>query len=815
MTLESLKDGENGVITKIKGRGAFRKRIIEMGFVKGKEVSVIKNAPLKDPVEYQVMGYQVSLRRSEANLIEVVTSKEITNNNHNFNGVIDKRILRKSAVEKGKTIDIALVGNPNSGKTTFFNFASNSKEHVGNYAGVTVDSKEAKVTFNGYTLNITDLPGTYSLTPYSPEELYVRDFILDRMPDVVINTVDSSNLERNLYLTTQLIDMDIKVVVGLCMFDELEKRGDKFDYEFLGKMIGIPFIPMVCPKGRGIKEIFKKVIDIYEDKDPNVRHVHLNYGEEIEKSINSIQEAIWQDKSLTDKVSSRYYAIKLLEKDEKILKKLAFSLNYNNIIKIAHAEINRLENCFKEDSETLITEAKYGFISGALMETYKPKPVLPGKLSQSSKIDRLLTHKYLGFPIFIFFLWIMFQTTFSVGAYPMAWIDWVVGQLGYFVNNILPESMIKDLLIGGVIDGVGGVIVFLPNILILFFFISLMEDTGYMARVAFIMDKLMHLIGLHGRSFIPLIMGFGCNVPAIMATRTIKNRGDRLLTMLILPLMSCSARLPVYILIAGAIFPAHAGNVIFSIYLTGILLSIIIAIIFKKTLFKIQEIPFVMELPPYRIPTLKATTRHMWNKGAQYLKKMGGVILIASVIIWVLGYFPGNVEFSKDFDREMKMATNETVLKQLQLEKESEHQANSYIGRIGKFIEPVFYPLGFDWKMSVALITGAAAKEVVVSTMAVLYQAEEQSDDFSASLTNKLREQTYETGKRKGQRIFTPVAAYSFLLFVLIYLPCFAVVAAIRKESGHWKYAAFTIFYTTALAWVVAFLVFQVGGILY
>ncbi|MBN2520140.1 MAG: ferrous iron transport protein B, partial [Bacteroidales bacterium] len=607
MTLENLKSREKGIITKIKGRGAFRRRIMEMGFVKGKEVTVIKNAPLKDPVEYKIMGYEVSLRRTEADLIEVITPSELKLSGSHYNGVIDNHKIRKAATEKSKIINIALVGNPNSGKTTLFNCISKSNERVGNYAGVTIDSKESKISFQEYKLNIIDLPGTYSLSPYSPEEIFVRNYILNKMPDVVINIVDASNLERNLYLTTQLIDMDIKMVIALNMYDELDKKGDEFDFVYLGKMLGIPIIPTVSCRSKGIDELFIKAIEVYEDKDPNVRHVHLNYGPEIEQSINKIQEIIWKDKSLTDKVSSRFFAINLLKKDREIEKYLSESSNSEEIKKTADIEIQRLENNFYEDTETLITEAKYGFINGALTETFKPKPDISEKLPKSSKIDRFLTHKYLGFPIFIFFLWIMFQATFSLGAYPVEWIEWLVSQLSLLIHNIIPDSIIKDLLVDGIIGGVGGVIVFLPNILILFFFISLMEDTGYMARVAFIMDKLMHLIGLHGRSFIPLIMGFGCNVPAIMATRTIRNRNDRLLTMLIIPFMSCSARLPVYILIAGAIFPGHAGNVIFSIYLIGILLSIIVAIVFKKTLFKAKEVPFVMELPPYRIPTMKAT----------------------------------------------------------------------------------------------------------------------------------------------------------------------------------------------------------------
>ncbi len=818
MTLENLATGESGIITKVRGRGAFRRRMLEMGFVKGKEVRVIKNAPLKDPIEYELLDYKISLRRSEARLVEIITPEEALNqdNIRSFNGTIDVNSFRKKAVEKGKVIDIALVGNPNSGKTTLFNYASGSKERVGNYAGVTVDLKIAVFKQKGYTFNIVDLPGTYSISAYNPEELYVRRYILNSMPDIIINVLDASNLERNLYLTTQLIDMDVKVIIALNMYDELKKNETSLDYDFLGKMIGIPIIPTVSSKGKGIKNIFDKAIEVYEDKDEITRHIHINYGEEAEKSIQRIQEVIRKQKKITDKYSSRFYAIKLLEKDKGAHETLSEYENYSEINEIAIKEIKRLEKNIDDETDTYLTDAKYGFIAGALKETLVRKALKKEKPSLTERIDNYLTHKYFSFPIFLFFLWIMFQATFSIGAYPMQWIESFVELLGGMANNFLPEGFFKDMLIGGIIDGVGGVIVFLPNILILFFFISLMEDTGYMARVAFIMDKLMHFLGLHGKSFIPLIMGFGCNVPAIMATRTIKNPGDRLVTMLILPFMSCSARLPVYILIAGAVFPHHAGNVIFSLYLFGILLSIIFAIIFKSTLFKQKEFPFVMELPPYRKPTIRVTISHMWFKGKQYLKKMGGVILIASVIIWLLGYFPRNHEYSKNYDQliENTKPQNHELINQLKIEKESERLEKSFIGYIGKFIEPVIRPLGFDWKMGVSLVTGMAAKEIVVSTMAVLYQAGDDNAT-SGSLTTNLQNQTYQSGKKIGQQVFTPIVAYSFLLFVLIYLPCIAVIAAIKREAEGWKWAAFLVFYTTFAAWSVSFIVYQVGSFIF
>jgi len=813
MKLSQLKDNEVGYITKVRGRGAFRKRITEMGFVKGKKITVIKNAPLKDPVEYSIMGYELSLRRSEASLIEVITKEEAKQLEINrYNGVISEEILKTSARKKGKEIQVALVGNPNSGKTSLFNFASRSKEHVGNYSGVTVDSKSAQCKIRDYTLNITDLPGTYSFSTYSPEELHVRKYIFGEMPDVVINVIDASNLERNLYLTTQLIDMDIKVIIALNMYDELRKKGDEFDFESLGKMIGIPIIPTIGSKGFGINDLFKKVIEVYEDKDPSVRHIHINYGKDVEKSIRNIQDEIWENKKLTDIVSSRFYAIKLLEKDASANFTLSKWGNYETIKEVAEKEIKQLESLITEDSETIITDAKYGFIAGALKETYKGN--INTRRKKTERIDKFLTHKYFGFPFFIFFLWFMFQSTFTLGQYPMEWIDFFVNLLGESISKIMADGPLKDLLINGVIGGVGGVIIFLPNILILFFFISLMEDTGYMARAAFIMDRIMHKIGLHGRSFIPLIMGFGCNVPAIMATRTIENRQNRILTMLINPFMSCSARLPVYVLIISAFFIERPGLVLFSIYIIGIAVAAIVAIIFKKTIFKSKETPFVMELPPYRVPTLRNLTRHMWFKGAQYIKKMGGVILVASIIIWALGYYPKNIEYSVNYDEKIEQITKEDAsnkdeqIHQILAEKTSEKQAKSYIGRIGKFIEPVMKPLGFDWKMSVSILSGVAAKEIVVSTMGVLYQAEEE--ESMNNLINRLQNEKDEN----GNPIFTPLVAYGFLIFILLYFPCIASIVAISKESGHWKWAIFTMLYTTFLAWFMSLLIHQIGSLI-
>lgn len=831
MRLSELKEGEKGIITKVMGRGAFRKRLIEMGFVRGKEVSVTKYAPLKDPIEYNIMDYEVSLRKSEANLVEILLFDDIKNeillpSNGSFS--INEEDWKQQAIERGKEINVALVGNPNCGKTTLFNYAAGTDEHVGNYSGVTIDAKIGKLKQNGYKFYITDLPGTYSISAFSPEELFVRKHIINEMPDVVVNVVDASNLERNLYLSSQLIDMDIKVVIALNMYDELEKKKAELDIEMLSTLLGIPIIPTVASKGRGIEELFDKIAQVYDDQATCQRHIHINYGKEIENSIKSIQKKIKirENQWLSDKISTRFLAIKLLENDEDVFDIVSKCRNINGIKNETSKQTQKLKIHLRDDSETLITDSRYGFIAGALHETYKDGTI--DRFKTTKAIDVLITHKFWGFPIFFLFLYLMFISTFKLGEYPMQWIDWIVQYTAGLLQKFMPEGMLKDLIVDGIIQGVGSVIVFLPNILILFLFISLMEDTGYMGRVAFIMDKLMHKIGLHGKSFIPLLMGFGCNVPAIMSTRTIENRGDRLLTMLINPFMSCSARLPIYLLIVGTVFFKNAGIVLFGIYSSGILMAILVAILFKKTIFKSKEAPFVMELPPYRMPTIKVIFKHVWHKGRSYLKKMGGIILIASIIIWALGYFPRHKNIEKQYQLKIENLQNEYYqnlgfltenkkdsaiialdndIEILQKSFMAEHQAKSFIGMIGHFFEPIMRPLGFDWKMTVGVISGVSAKEIVVSTLGVLYQSEDEEN-----LSETLKTATYETGKLKGKKIFTPITALSFLAFVLIYFPCLATIAAVKKESGSWKWALFMVGYTTVLAWIVAFGIYQIGN---
>ena len=816
--LADLQNNDVAVITSVTGQGAFRKRITEMGFIKGKTVRVIKNAPLQDPVEYEIMGYNISLRRSEASMIRVSSEINIQNDKQNgFGTTLAENIVKTQTEVKTKLINVALVGNPNSGKTTLFNYASGSHERVGNYGGVTVDAKEGVIKQNGYLLKVVDLPGTYSITEYSPEELFVRRHLMDASPDIVVNVIDASNLERNMFLTTQLIDMNVKVIIALNMYDELEQKGMEFRYKELGKMLGIPIIPTIAVKNRGINELIKKITEVYEDHDPDVRQVNINYGNSIEDSISKIRQLIEKNKEFAGNFSSRYLAIKLLEGDKTTLQLLNGYPNRNNIAAQAKVEMYKLETEFGESAETIITDARYGFIEGALRETLIDSTA--GLIPKKRDIDHILTHRIWGFPVFIFFMWLMFQATFTLGNYPMDWIDAGVTYLGKLISTTMPAGALQDLIVDGILCGVGGVIIFLPNILILFFFISLMEDTGYMARVSFIMDRLMHKIGLHGKSFIPLLMGFGCNVPAIMATRTLENRKDRIMTMLITPFMSCSARLPVYVLIISAFFAKNQGLVLFSIYVIGIIIAILVALVLKNTVFSKQDVPFVMELPPYRIPTLKNTTAHMWHKGQQYLKKMGTFILLASILIWGLSYYPRHVKYSNDYDAQISSVSadaslteseKQSVVSDLELSKASEHQEKSYIGRIGHFIEPAIQPLGFDWKIGISIVTGLAAKEIVVSSMGVLYHAGKDANEKSGSLIEKLQEQKYSSGSLTGQKVFTPLVAFSFMLFILIYFPCVAVIAAIKKESS-WKWATFTMFYTTLIAWGVAFTVFQVG----
>ena len=833
MKLSELKTGERAVIVKVNGHGSFRKRIIEMGFVRGKLVKVVLNAPLKDPIEYEIIGYKISLRREEADKIEVLSESEAkevmaaqepvppieasdcedmpasardteAGVHGNGDALIEKEMAHLAA-ERRKMIRVALVGNPNCGKTSLFNIASGSHEHVGNYSGVTVDAKEGKFEYGGYKFTLVDLPGTYSLSAYSPEELYVRRNLIEEVPDVVINVVDASNLERNLYLTAQLIDMNLRVVMALNMFDELKAKKDELDITTLGHLLGLPVVPTVSRNGEGIPELFDMVIRIYERNTPQLsRHIHINHGAEIEKSIDRIKLLLQKNEEIRFKYSTRYLAIKYLENDKDIEKVVEALPNRDEIIAARFEEQKRIDELMQTTTESAIVDAKYAFIQGALAETYHPYKGQRRKNTVTDKIDAVVTNRWLAFPIFFLMLYLVFECTFVIGDYPMQWIEWLVEKFGDFVAAYMKDGAVKDLIVDGIIGGVGSVLVFLPNILLLYMFISLLEDSGYMARAAFIMDKLMHKMGLHGKSFIPMIMGFGCNVPAIMAARTIESRKSRLITILVIPLMSCAGRLPIYILIVGAFFPHYGGLVMLGIYALGIVLAVLSAKVMSRFI-KDDDLPFVMELPPYRVPTAKSVFRHTWEKGKQYLHKMAGIILICSVIIWFLGYFPNH----KAYD---------TV---------AEQQENSYIGYIGKAIEPVLEPLGFDWKMGVGILSGIGAKELVVSSLGVMYSAEEAEYEESGSLaatsdsnlqddwaTSEVR-QTEDSGdtmlQRALQRAMTPASALAFMVFVLLYFPCIATFVAIKQEAGGWKWAIGSAVYTVILAWVMAFIVYRIA----
>ncbi len=821
MKLSEVNHNNTVVISKVLGHGSFRKRISEMGFIKGKEVKVIKKAPFNGPLELKILNYNISLRKTEADLIEVVSVNEFDKTtNGNYEGVTHLKTNHVDNSARSKIINIALVGNPNSGKTSLFNFISGSKEKVGNYSGVTIDIKKATFKTKGYTFNFYDLPGTYSLTAYSKEEIYVRKFIYEQTPDIVINVLDATNIERNLFLTTQLIDMDLRVVVALNMFDELERKNLFLDKDEIAKLLGIPFVPTISSKGIGLEKLIEKVINVFEGNDNISRHIHINYGRDLEKSIKITRDKIRENKPITDKLSSRFLAIKILEKDKHVFELLEHYPNFDQIKETTAKEIKKIESLENEDSETVITNAKYSFITGALKETFKDPNL--NKKTRSEKIDRILTDKYLGFLLFTSILFMMFFATFKLGSYPTNWIDMGISAFGNFISGIMPDGMLKDLFVNGIIHGAGSVLVFLPNILILFFFIAILEGTGYMARAAFIMDKIMHRFGLHGRSFIPLIMGFGCNVPAILATRSLRNKGDRLLTMLIIPFMSCSAKLPVYILLISAFFEKYQALYLIGLYLIGIIFAFITAQILNKTVFKNKETPFVMELPAYRLPTFRNIVYHMWDKTQHYLKKIGSVVLIGVIIIWALEYFPRETEKSQYFTNEISIVQNNPKLdnsdKEYQIENikhdlEADRLTNSYLGRIGKGIQPALQPLGFDWKMSISLLAGLPAKEIIVSTMGVLYQSNDS--ESTVNLQNKIQNEQHKTGKLKGQKVFITPSILSFLIFILIYFPCFGVIATIKSESGSWKWAAFTVVYTTLLAWVAAFIVFNVSSLFF
>lgn len=811
MLLSDLQTGEKGIVVRVAGHGAFRKRIIEMGFIKGVEVQSVLNAPLNDPIKYRIMNFEVSLRRADASKVEIVTPEEAEReivDHADYRGIeAEETKLHHVAEHHAKTINVALVGNPNCGKTSIFNVAAHAHEHVGNYSGVTVDEKLGTFEHGGYTFNLVDLPGTYSLSAYSPEELYVRKHILEQNPDIILNVVDGSNLQRNLYLTTQLIDMDITMVMALNMYDELTKSGDKLDIDQLSTLLGMPIVPTTGRNGKGIGTLFDTIIEVFEGNEKKSRHIHVNHGEELEGCIAKLRTELYEH-GFSDEISTRFLSIKLLENDRQLEQYVSEHDPDGSVIKMrshiaeeykrgsgrrlveGETKGHKVEvEAEHQDIESAITDAKYAFIRGALAECYV-KNEKSNLHALTDKIDAIVTHRWLGYPVFLVLMFITFFCTFAVGQYPMDWIDALFSWLGDTVGNAMSEGSLRSLLVDGIISGVGSVIVFLPNILILYLFISFMEDSGYMARAAFIMDKLMHRMGLHGKSFIPMIMGFGCNVPAIMATRTIEDRKSRLLTMLVVPMMSCSARIPTYVILISAFFSRHAALILTGLYALGMVMAVLMAKLFSRFFVKGESLPFVMELPPYRMPTAKAVLRHTWEKGKEYLQKMGTIILGASIIVWALGYFPHHDRY-------------ETAHEQME---------HSYLGMIGKTIEPVMAPCGFDWRQSVSLLAGVAAKEVVASTMGVLYaSAEEEAVLDEVGMDS-------DEGELRISRLvhgnMTPISAASMLIFILLYMPCLSTVIAIKNESGRWRWALFTAVYTIVLAWLMSFAFFQIATLI-
>lgn len=791
MRLSDLKPGQSAVVVKVLGHGAFRKRMIEMGFVKGRTVKDMLQAPLNDPVKYSLMGYEVSLRRSEAAQV-VVAEVDAQGHPRPDNDQATSEI--PLAPGHLSAINVALIGNPNCGKTSLFNVASGAREHVGNYSGVTVDAKTGTFRQDDVTFRIVDLPGTYSLACYSPEELYVRKYLRDNEPDVIVNIVDATNLERNLYLTTELINMNRPMVIALNMFDELKQKGISLDYKKLSEMIGVPIVPTVARTGEGIRQLFDAVIAVAEDRHAVVRHVHVTLGKELEQSVGVLNRALKADPDLRPRFSPRYMAIKLLENDKEVESLVEGTKDAKEIFELRDREVERLAEVFPgEDVSSLIAGESYGFISGALAETMEQNPV--DSADTTRVLDAIVTNRLFGFPIFLAIMAFIFWATFSVGQYPMDWIEAAVGWLGSLVEQYMPDGPLKDLIGDGIIGGVGGVIVFLPNILILYFCLSFLEDSGYMARAAFIMDKVMHRMGIHGKSFIPLVMGFGCNVPAIMSTRSIESRSSRLITILINPFMSCSARVPIYVLLIGAFFPDHATLAFMSLYILGILVAVLTARMLRRFYFKADETPFVMELPPYRLPTFKASCRHMWAKGEQYLRKMGGVILVASIIVWALNYFPLHDEQASTPSFEAEQIDEGRI----------DTSRDSYLEMAGKAVNPVMEPAGFHWRATVAVLAGIPAKEIVVSSLGVLYTGDEEVAE------SKLSERIKTPNPVTGKPDFTSASALAFMVFVLLYFPCMATLVAIVKETGHWGYGLFSVVYNTAVAWLAAVITYQIA----
>ena len=717
-----------------------------------------------------------------------------------------------------KTITVAVAGNPNSGKSTLINAVAGTRLHVGNWPGVTVEKKEATLNFQDRRIRLVDLPGTYSLSPYTQEEIIARDYLVHEKPDVIINVVDATNLERNLYLTVQFMELGIPIVMALNIYDEAEKKGYRVDTSAMENMLGVTVVPTVSTKKTGLKELFEAVVETAEQSSGHSPK-KLRYDEDIESAVSVLEQNIVKVYPvLADTYPLRWLAYKIMEGDEHVLRELDAEIERLSV----GAIVSHLRDAHESDLESIMADARYAQAAGLTKEVLK-RPEIK-KIELTEKIDRIVLNRFLGIPIFLAAMWLVFKLTFDVATPFVDWIDamaagpftrWTEAGMTFIGAPDWTISLVAD----GIIAGVGFVLVFVPVIFAMMFFITFLEGSGYMARAAFVMDRAMHTMGLHGKSFIPMLLGFGCNVPAIYATRTLENPKDKALTALLVPLMSCGARLPVYVLFTGVFFSAYAGTVLWSLYVLGIALAVLMGIIFKRTLFKGETPMFIMELPPYRMPSFRSLMIHTWEKGKHFLIKAGTYILAVSVLVWFLLNLPWGVENKKD----------------------------SFLGRTGQVIAPVFEPLGFgNWEAASSLITGVIAKEIVVGTMGEIYGTEagtaEQGeapsfiDDLKTTGTSfagavsdsainvfstfgiasiSAEEDEEHTGlKSKVQGAFTPLSAYAFMVFVLLYMPCVVVAIALRQEFGTWKWFGIAFAYQTALAWTVAFMIYQGGKLL-
>ena len=705
-----------------------------------------------------------------------------------------------------KEIIVALAGNPNSGKTSLFNAIAGTHLKVGNWPGVTVEKYEGYVDYKDYKIKLVDLPGTYSINAYSPEETIARDFIAEKKADVVVNVVDGTSLERNLYLTTQLLELDPKMVVALNMYDEVEKLKIAIDFKMLQKLLGSHVVPVSAVKKTGIEALLDHVVRIHENKIVVPRD-KISYSEEIEEAIAEIQGLLETDIPLSGKFSPRWLSVKLLENDLFAYTRAKESPVWLRLKKKLPELMTSLESRLKERIGQRLSEDRHAFARGAYKETVTTQH--EEKKTITDHIDSVVLNRFLGVPLFLFIMWLIFQVTFTLGEVPMGWLESFFAFLGDRVSALLPEGVLRSLVVDGMIAGVGGVVGFLPNILLLFLGLSFLESTGYMARAAFVVDRAFHKIGLHGKSFIPMVTGFGCSVPAFMACRTLKNRGDRLATMMVIPFMSCGAKLPVHILLIGAFFPASmSANILFGVYLFGIAVAVFSAKLLKSTIFKGTSEPFVMELPVYRLPTLRSVLMQMWIKAWMYLKKAGTVILAVSVVVWLVCNFPVNEKLNLDYGakieavkQDKKTAAEAKAQASAALENElaAKQMEYSFAGRTGKLIEPFIRPLGFDWRLGVALTAGLAAKEVVVATMGTIYALGGTGEN--ESLTARLR----------NDPAYNPAVALSLIIFVLLYVPCLSATAVFHQEGGELKITLFYIAYTTVAAWVLSFAVYQAG----